>query len=355
MSDDNVIVAPNVRDLDDLRQSLTTWISEKVLDGAEARLENFSYPFGAGRSHETILFDAVWTEQGKERTQGMVVRIKPTDHLYYPHDLFDEQYQLMRVLHEQGHVRIAKPLAFEASSDLVGAPFFVMEKKYGRVASTSSPPYAQGGWVAEATPEQRRIMSTNAVRQLGATQLTPVSSLGFLADRDTGLVGPEQEWERWVRYVDWVTAEYPAPVLRAALAELKRRWPSNRPEGLVWGDSRLGNMMFDDAFEVVAVMDWEQPSLGGALHDLAWWLFMDRANHGARPGRPALEGMLTREETIALWQDACGKSVDEFEWYEDFVALKVAALAIQTARLLDRPMPDEVTLRGMLNGHRQWL
>lgn len=31
-------------------------------------------------------------------------------------------------------------------------------------------------------------------------------------------------------------------------------------------------MMFDKNFEVSAVVDWEQPSLGGALNDLAWWI-----------------------------------------------------------------------------------
>lgn len=354
MSETTTIVAPNVRDLDQLRNDLTAWISSNILDGAPTTLEDFSYPLGAGRSHETILFNARWTRDGEDRTQGMVVRIKPTEHLYFPTDLFTQQYQLMRALHEQGDVRIAKPLGFEASSDLLGAPFFVMERKYGRVAVTR-PSYSQVGWIAEATPEQRRTMNINAVRQLAATQLTPVSEVGFLADAGTGLAGLEQEWQRYVHYVEWVTQDYPAPILQDALAELRRRWPANRPEGLVWGDARLGNMMFDDNFDVVVVMDWEQPSLGGALHDLAWWLFMDITNHGARGDRPALEGMLSRDETIALWHEVCGKSVDEFEWYEDFVALKVAALSIQTARLLDRPMPDEASLRAMLSMGRSWL
>jgi len=74
---------------------------------------------------------------------------------------------------------------------------------------------------------------------------------------------------KYRRFVAWVEEEREGPVLRAALARLRERWPANQPAGLVWGDARLGNIMFDDNFEAVAVMDWEQPSLGGALHDLA--------------------------------------------------------------------------------------
>ena len=121
--------------------------------------------------------------------------------------------------------------------------------------------------------------------------------------------------------------------------------PTNQPAGVVWGDARLGNLMFDDNFDVVAVMDWEQPSLGGALHDLAWWLFNSKAMHsGEQPGRPYLPGMGSHEETIALWRDITGISTDDIEWYEDFTALKYSCLAIRTTTLRGYPVPDEASL-----------
>jgi aminoglycoside phosphotransferase (APT) family kinase protein len=106
----------------------------------------------------------------------------------------------------------------------------------------------------------------------------------------------------------------------------------------------LGNMMFDAKFDVVAVMDWEQPSLGGALHDLAWWLVLSEQRHGAAAGRSHLEGMGTREETIALWREITGVSTAEIEWYEDFTALKLSCLGIRTAQLKNAPPPDEAWL-----------
>jgi aminoglycoside phosphotransferase (APT) family kinase protein len=108
-------------------------------------------------------------------------------------------------------------------------------------------------------------------------------------------------------------------------------------------------MMFDENFNVVTVMDWEQPSLGGALHDLAWFLVLSETMHGKNAAHGAtLEGMGTREETIALWQEICGKSADDIEWYEDFTQLKMACTGIRIGQMRGTVMQDEESLRARL-------
>ena len=87
-------------------------------------------------------------------------------------------------------------------------------------------------------------------------------------------------------------------------------------------------------------MDWEQPSLGGPLNDLAWWLHAAAMKHGATATRPHLAGMGTREETIALWSEASGPSAADIEWYEDFAALKSACLGLSMTRQRGWPDPD---------------
>lgn len=91
-------------------------------------------------------------------------------------------------------------------------------------------------------------------------------------------------------------------------------------------------MMIGADGEVVAVMDWEQPSLGGALHDLGWWLHSDH-NQTAGQGIPPLEGMGTRDETIALWSEVSGKSAADIGWYEAFACLKMECLALRMMTL----------------------
>ena len=337
----DVIVAPETRDLQSLNDQLTAWISQQMPLAQELRLTNLEYPRGAGQSHETILFDASWRERGEPRTQGYVVRIKPTRHSVFPDDLFAEQYRVMRVMHEHGRVPIARPLWFEANSAIVGAPFFVMEKVIGRVA-VSVPPYSSVGWVADATPAERRKLWENGVRQLAAIQTVPLSAVRFLRGRTRGAEeGLEQEWDKYVRFIEWVECDRPWPILHMGLERLRSQWPAHQPPGIVWGDARLGNLMYDENFDVVAVMDWEQPSLGGALHDLAWWLFNSWTMHSGQPGRPYLAGMGSREDTLALWRELTGIPTDDIEWYEDFTALKYSCLSIRTFKLRGMAPPEE--------------
>lgn len=338
MSD--VIVAPNVRDLDDLAKSLTGWLTGKMSEARGLSITSLTYPRGAGQSHETILFDAQWTQDGAPASQGFVVRIKPTSFVIYPDDLFDQQYQVLRALHEDGQVRVAKPFWIEHDPAILGAPFFIMEKMVGRVP-VSIPPYSESGWVFDSSPAQRRVMWESGVRQLAATQLVPLEKLPFLKGPAHAPHGLEQEWDKFTRFIEWLAGDGPVPVLEAAHARLKSLWPANRPEGMVWGDSRLGNMMFDENYQVIAVMDWEQPSLGGALNDLAWFVVSAQTWHSATDTRPYLEGMGSDEETIAMWEELTGKSAADLDWYIDFTHLKMACLGTRMGRLRGSTMMDE--------------
>ncbi len=351
MSD--IIVAPETRDLEELAGLVTRWMETRLPGARGMQLHNFSYPRGAGQSHETILFDAQWNENGKACSQGCVLRIKPTRFTMFPDDLFEEQYRLMKLLYDGEYVRVARPLWYEEDPALLGAPFFVMEKVVGRVP-VSIPPYATEGWVAEATPAQRARMWKNGVHQLAAVQAVPLSRLDFLKGSGGQLEGLAQEWDKYQRFVAWIEEDRPWPVLRAALERLRATWPGHQPAGLVWGDARLGNIMFDDDFDVVAVMDWEQPSLGGALHDLAWWLVLSETMHGATADRPHLAGMGTREETLALWRELTGIPTDDIEWYEDFTRLKMSCLGIRMAALRGAPPPDEAGLARRLKQERPY-
>jgi aminoglycoside phosphotransferase (APT) family kinase protein len=345
MSD--VIVAPETRDLDQLAASLTVWMAAGMPQAEGLRLHDFDYPRGAGQSHETILFDADWQQDGAGQTQGYVVRIRPGHFTVFPDTLFEEQFQVMRVLHEGGAVKVAEPLWLERDPAVLGKPFFVMKKIAGKVPA-SIPPYAETGWVADATPQQRRRMWDGAVRQLAAIQRVPLDRLRFLEGPPHAREGLAQEWDKYVRFVAWLERDGAAPgfirILKRGLERLQAQWPVHQPEGLVWGDARIGNMMFNGDFDVVAVMDWEQPSLGGALHDLAWFTVLCETMHGARGDRLPLAGMGSRAETIALWEELSGKSSAGLEWYEEFVHLKMSCTGVRLGLLRGVNMMDEAAM-----------
>ena len=325
------IVAYATRDLDILAERLSGWLTARLPGASDLRISNLSYPLGAGMSHETILFDAAWKGGGALRERGMVVRIKPMSAHVYQDDMFEEQYRLMKLMHESGKVCVAEPLWFEPDDALLGAPFFVMAKAHGRVA-VSYPPYAKTGWlVDDATPADRRVMWEDSVSQLAMIQKVPVPNFLSPPGRPKGF---EQEIDRWRRYTDWIDPEGELTLLRESYDRLMAVAPANRPEGIVWGDARIGNMMIGPDFKVSAVMDWEQPSQGGALHDLGWWLLSER-NATVNQGIPPLVGMGTREETIALWEAVSGKSAADIDWYMAFTVFKQECLGTNMSRTRD--------------------
>lgn len=331
------IVGPGKRDFSELEATLHDWLRTKLGDVTDLGTSNFAYPRGAGLSHETILFDANWTLAGTRHRQGMVLRIKPTDHTVYQIDQFEQQYWIMDALHRARATPVAKPLWLEPASGILGAPFFVMEKCEGRVP-VSFPPYSREGWVTDLAPAQRRTLWENAIRAFASIQSLPLEQARFLDPEGRYRDGFEQEWDRWRAHYDWARAGQDFPMLDKAWARLEQTRPTWRPKGLVWGDARIGNMMFADDLSVAAVMDWESPGIGGALHDLGYWTVMARIET-EQQGLPRLDGMGSREETIALWGETTGIDTADIEWYELFAMWKLSCLAIRTLALIGNERP----------------
>jgi aminoglycoside phosphotransferase (APT) family kinase protein len=335
------LVAPEIRDLDKLARDLEGWLAPRLPGAKGIKVSDLSYPRGAGMSHETILFDVDWDEDGQAKRRGMVVRIKPMRRQVFLDDMFDNQYRLIQLMHRTGAVPVAEPLWFEPDPSLLGAPFFVMAKVHGRVAVTF-PPYSKVGWLFDSKPADRRILWEDSVRLLARIQTVPVSEAQFLNLPGDFAEGFDQEVDRWFRFMNWVDPKGERTFLRQMFERLMAVKPANRPEGITWGDARIGNMMVGDDYKVVAVMDWEQPSLGGALQDLGWWLYTER-NQTVAQGLAPLEGMGTREETLALWREVSGKSAEAIEWYEAFAAFKMECLSVRM--VTSGTLSDEVLKR----------
>lgn len=347
MSD--VIVAPSTRDLDDLSKTLADWLQGQMPAASNIRVDNLEYPRGAGQSHETVLFDAHWEEGGETRDQGCVVRFKPTSFIMFPDDLFDEQIKIMQIFHEDGRIPIAKVFGHEKDTSILGGEFYVMEKKVGRVP-VSVPPYSMSGWFFDATADQRQKAWRQGVENLARIHTLPLDGLDFLKGPAGAEQGLAQEWDKFMRYIHWINEEDEVPMLAKAAKRLEAAWPKEQAPGLVWGDARIGNMMFDTDFNVIAVMDWEQPSLGGSLNDLSWWIVLGEQMHGASgfTGKH-LEGMGTRQETIDIWEGVTGRSTADLPWYEDFMNLKTACMSIRMGRLRGQgPMMDMESMKARL-------
>src|SRR5207249_1346674 len=158
-------------------------------------------------------------------------------------------------------------------SAVLGAPFFIMRRMHGRVP-VSMPVYNSTGWLFDATPAERRKLWVSGMHQFAAIHGVPADDVRVLDRPERGASGLDQQLRYWWEQATWTLGQH-VPDLIVELFEWLRANQPEEPSGLSWGDARIGNMMFDDDYEVVAVIDWEQASMGGGPSDLGWWLFFD--------------------------------------------------------------------------------
>ncbi|MBL7502291.1 phosphotransferase family protein [Frankia sp. CNm7] len=322
-----------LRDPGETAGRLRAWLTD-VRGLADVEVGDPTIPAGTGASNETVLFDATWSgPTGPERHQ-LVARIAPTSYVVFPDDTFALQFHVMRALADASSVPMARMHWFEPDPSLFGAPFWIMDRVAGQIPS-DTPPYASGGWLAEATPEQQHGVWVSGVRALASVHTTPLDGLslpsGMLVTPDDPLAA---EIERYERFLAWAEEDKPFELARAALTWLKRNQPraSVEPPTLCWGDARLSNLIFQD-FEVAAVLDWEMAAVGDPLLDLGWWVFADETlTRGA--GFDRLPGFPARAETAALWRSATGRSTDNLDYFEVFAGLRFTVIMARMGRLI---------------------
>jgi aminoglycoside phosphotransferase (APT) family kinase protein len=311
------------RDLVRTGQILARWLGERMPGARDVSVHDLAFPQGAGMSNETILFRARWTADGRAHDEGLVVRVAPSLVTLFKDADLRRQFDLLKSLHDGGHVRVAEPLWFEADESLLGKPFYVMRRMDGRVP-ISFPGYNRAGFVFDATPAERAVVWRTGLEELCRIAVTPVSACRMLDQPGLGATGFEQHLAYWRDSCRWAQADA-SPFLLAAEEWLEKRRPRTTPDGLSWGDARIGNMMFGADFRLMGVMDWEQASLGGPLQDLGWWLYFDKI-HSTWSGVPRLEGLGTRQETLDLWRELTGYDPSDVEWYEVFAGYKLAVI-----------------------------
>jgi aminoglycoside phosphotransferase (APT) family kinase protein len=320
------------RDLEDARRRLADWLGKRMPRAKELRLSELSGPPSTGFSNETLIFDAAWSEDGEERRRGFVARVKATAFQVFPEYDVERQYRVMEILGERSDVPVPRVLGYEPDPEILGAPFFLMERIVGDVPS-DNPPYHATGWVTEIRAEERARMWWSGIDMLARIHRLDWRTLSFdfLEMPGKAATPLERQLDYYEAFLEWASGGKPHPLERSALEWLRRHRPSaSEPVVLCWGDSRLGNLMFRD-FRCVAVLDWEMATLASPVMDFAWWLFFDR-HHSEGCDVARLEGFPSREETIARYRELTGYSTEALDYYEIFAALRFAVIMIRVAQ-----------------------
>ncbi|GAD82022.1 phosphotransferase family protein [Nocardia asteroides NBRC 15531] len=375
MSDDPDLTAQQSltvteRDLDELAEQLSQWLSGKVGADTPPKVGNLSKPATGGMSSTTILFDAEWTAADGTDGGSFVLRMAPEDGSFPVFESYDLplQYQVMAGVATASDVAVPVLRWLETDESVFGSPFLVMEKVEGR-APSDNPPYVFFGWLFDATAAERELIADATVDVIARVHAIDDITARFpLLDGEGSALrrhfAAQRAWYRWALTDDGVEI----PLIERTFDWLEAHWPAETgPDVLNWGDARPGNILFD-GFAPAAVLDWEMATFGPRELDLGWVIFIHRffQDIATRFDQPGLPDFLRRDAVVAKYQELTGHTVRDLDFYIIYAALRHAIVMARIKRRmihfgedtvpaeLDDYVMHRLSLEALLDGTYEW-
>ena len=173
---------------------------------------------------------------------------------------------------------------------------------------------------------RRRLLQDSTVGVLAQLHAIPdaATTFGFLSEADPPGDTPLRRHFNWLR--EWYEFAIPdigiSPLVERALTWLEDNFPADVAAGqpvLIWGDSRIGNVLYDD-FRPVAVLDWEMATLGPRELDVAWIIFahMVFQELAGLAGLPGLPDVLREDDVRATYRQLAGADLGDLRWFYIF-------------------------------------
>jgi aminoglycoside phosphotransferase (APT) family kinase protein len=223
------------------------------------------------------------------------------------------------------------PRSFALCEDksLIGAPFFLMERKAGVVVRKKIPAIFGGG----DDPATNRKLSEMVIDTL--VQFHGVkpdqADLGDLG-RPVGFL--ERQIHGWSQRWDASKLD-DIPLVDELRQWLRDKLPTSDRTTLVHNDWRLDNMAVaaDDPSRCVAVYDWDMCTQGDPLADLGTllsvWYDEDEAPASLNPMPTMAEGFITRRQAAERYSSLMNIDTGEVDYYIVFGSFKMAVVLQQ--------------------------
>ena len=306
-----------------LAEGMARWLAQHhQVD--DVRVDEIAHP-SSGYSSSTTLLRARWTRD-RSTVEHLVLRMAPAHAGVFPGYDLVAQHAAQQAAADAG-VPIAAPLVTETDPSWLGAPFTVM-------------PHVDGHIVGEAPPFDRWLVSLDADAQAELHD-SFLATLGQIHGAATGraITGGvpvrdnESEFDYWDRYLLWSSGGAPVRGLVEASDWCRDHAPTEPTDpSLCWGDVRLGNVVFGDDLQPLAVLDWDMAVIGAPEHDLAWFTMLDAALQALSGRRVA--GFPNREDTIDRYLQLTGSVLRDLDWYETFALLRSTAIMTRVSILV---------------------
>ena len=319
------------RDMTTLPTLLSEWLEGIMGSGIRPDVTVESGVDSNGMSSETIILTGRWTQDGKKVEEKWVARVAPTEQdvpVFIDYRM-DHQYDVIRMVAELTDVPVPRVRWIEPTGELLGSPFFLMDLVEGSVPPDVMPYTFGDNWFADAPADKQRELQDATVEVLAKLHSIPnaAKTFEFLAEVDPpGDTALRRHFE-WLK--QWDQFAVPdigrSELVETALGWLEDNFPTELAAGepvLAWGDSRIGNVLYQD-FRPVAVLDWEMATVGPRELDVAWIIFahMVFQELAGLAGLPGLPTVMREEDVRATYQKLAGVELGDLRWFYVYSAV----------------------------------
>lgn len=328
------------RDQAAVHDRLEEWLASVLPPGADPAVTLHEGIHTNGMSSETVLLDVEATEDGERRSRAYVARVAPApeDLPVFPSYRLADQYDAMRLAAELTDVPVPAVRWLEPTGEVLGTPFFLMDRVDGAVPPDVLPYTFGDNWLFDADVAQQQALQRRSVEVLARLHGVPDAAgrFGFLDPAVAGHDGPTplaRNLAKTRAWYDYAASGFaPSPLLERGFAWLAAHLPAEGEPVLCWGDSRVGNVMYRD-FTPAAVLDWEMATLGPREMDLAWMVFAHRVFQEIAEvmGLPGMPDFLRADDVRATYAELTGVEVGELTWHQLHAAVQWGCVFLRTS------------------------
>ncbi|HSA41421.1 MAG TPA: phosphotransferase family protein [Mycobacterium sp.] len=328
------------RDVSTVPAAISDWLSTVMPDGIRPEITVESGIDSNGMSSETLILTGRWTDGGVATEQKWVARVAPTesDVPVFASYRLDHQFEVMRLAGELTDVPVPRVRWLENTGEVLGAPFFLMDHVDGQVPPDVMPYTFGNNWFFDATPEQQRLLQDSSIEVIAKLHSIPdaAGTFDFIADADPPGDTPLRRHFGWLQnWHEFAAADLGRSALvDRALAWLEENFPDDVAAGdpvLVWGDSRIGNVLYRD-FRPAAVLDWEMATVGPREFDVSWIIFAHLVFQElcAMANLPGMPDVLREEDVRATYRRLTGVEIGDLRWFHVYAAVVWCCVFMRT-------------------------
>ena len=238
------------------------------------------------------------------------------------HDMVRE-FKVLKALAIAGYTKMPRPILVCEDENIIGAPFFLMERIEGRIIRTKMP--------SDVGPSFFRKLSEQAMDVLIELHQLELENSGLLA-----LGKPEgyviRQVAGWSERYEKAKTDA-VPDLEQAFDWLKANQPLESSVAFIHNDFKFDNLVCSAEADVLAVLDWEMATIGDPLMDLgttlAYWAEPGDVDILKMFNLSYVEGNFTRAELVTYYASKTSVDMSHILFYYVFGLCKVAVIAQQ--------------------------